>query len=188
MPSMTNQTSGDFDMRPMLIAAVVGVGFTGCATTKPSAPAAAVNSQICLPCVLPCTPEASCNEKASPSARVAVTKERIELKEKIHFDTGEATIKPVSYGLLDEVASTLKAHPELKRTEIEGHTDSQGEAELNKQLSRRRAEAVREYLIQKGVDGGRLGATGYGAERPVAPNDTDQGREANRRGEFRITK
>ncbi len=175
-------------MKATPILAVLGMAFTGCATTSSPAPAPKIATEICLPCVQPCTPESSCGQKApAATPRVAVTKERLELKEKVYFDTGEATIKPVSYSLLDEVAATLKAHDELKRTEIEGHTDSQGEAAFNKQLSQRRAEAVREYLMKKGVDGGRLGATGYGAEKPVAPNDTEQGREANRRVEFKIS-
>jgi outer membrane protein OmpA-like peptidoglycan-associated protein len=119
-------------------------------------------------------------------ARVVVTKEKLELKDKVFFDTSKATIKPVSFTLLDEVAAALKSHDEVKRVEIGGHTDSLGDAAFNKTLSEQRAQAVREYLLQKGVEESRLDAKGYGEEKPVAPNTTPAGRESNRRVEFSI--
>jgi outer membrane protein OmpA-like peptidoglycan-associated protein len=170
----------------MLVAAVL-MGLAGCAAKQGGGTYPPKSSAMCLPCILPCTPEQSCGGATAAAPRVAVTKERLELKETIYFDTGEATIKPVSYGLLDEVAAALKGHDELKRTEIEGHTDDQGDAAMNMDLSQRRAEAVREYLIKKGIDASRLGAKGYGAEKPIAPNTTDEGREANRRVEFKVS-
>jgi outer membrane protein OmpA-like peptidoglycan-associated protein len=118
--------------------------------------------------------------------RVVVTKEKLELKEKVFFDTGKATIKPVSFTLLDEVATALEGHDEVRRVRIEGHTDDVGDAVLNKKLSQQRAEAVRGYLLNKGIDAARLEAAGYGEEKPVAPNATAEGREANRRVEFAI--
>jgi outer membrane protein OmpA-like peptidoglycan-associated protein len=121
-----------------------------------------------------------------PPARVVVTREKLELKDKVYFDTGKATIKPVSYSLLDEVASALKSHDEVKRVEIGGHTDSLGDAAVNRTLSQKRAEAVRAYLLEKGVEESRLEAKGYGEEKPVEPNTTAQGRESNRRVEFSI--
>lgn len=163
----------------VVLLALAGCAMTGGGKYPP-------NAAICLPCTMPCTPESSCNAAPAAPARVAVTKERLELKEKVYFDTGQATIKPVSFSLLDEVAGVLKAHAELKRTEIEGHTDSQGDAELNRTLSQQRAEAVRDYLVKKGVDASRLGAKGFGAEKPVGSNETEDGREANRRVEFKI--
>lgn len=124
---------------------------------------------------------------AAPApARVVVTKQKLELKDKIFFDTGKATIKPVSYSLLDEVAAALKSHDEVQKVNIEGHTDSVGAAAFNKNLSQQRAEAVRAYLVTKGIEGGRLEAKGFGEEKPVAPNKTARGREENRRVEFNI--
>lgn len=123
---------------------------------------------------------------APVTPRVVVTKEKLDLKDAIYFDTGKATIKPVSYSLLDEVATALKSHDEVKQAQIEGHTDSMGDAALNKKLSQQRAEAVRAYLIDKGVESSRLDAKGYGAEKPVAPNTTAKGRETNRRVEFKV--
>jgi outer membrane protein OmpA-like peptidoglycan-associated protein len=119
-------------------------------------------------------------------ARVVVTREKLELKDKVFFDTGKATIKPVSYSLLDEVAAALKSHDEVKRVEVGGHTDSLGDAALNKSLSQQRAAAVRAYLLEKGVEPSRLEAKGYGEEKPIEPNTTPKGREANRRVEFSI--
>jgi outer membrane protein OmpA-like peptidoglycan-associated protein len=119
-------------------------------------------------------------------ARVAIAKGKIELKEKVFFDTGKATIKPVSYGLLDEAAALLKAHPEVKRVTVEGHTDNRGAADFNTSLSQSRAEAVRTYLVGKGVEADRLDAKGFGPTRPIGDNKTAKGREENRRVEFTI--
>jgi outer membrane protein OmpA-like peptidoglycan-associated protein len=115
-----------------------------------------------------------------------VGKERLELTEKVFFDTGKATIKPVSFGLLDEVALALQQHEEVESVTIEGHTDNVGNPAFNRRLSQQRAAAVRDYLVKKGIVPERLEAKGFGAERPIAPNDTPKGREANRRVEFRI--
>lgn len=86
---------------------------------------------------------------------------------------------------LDGVAQTLRSQEDLE-VEIAGHTDSVGSEAFNTQLSQQRAEAVRTYLVEKGVAEGRMKAVGYGELEPVASNDTDDGRRANRRVEFRI--
>lgn len=93
-------------------------------------------------------------------------------------DEGRAT--------LDAVAETMKAQQDLK-VEIAGHTDSIGSEAYNTLLSQQRADAVRAYLIGKGIEGSRMTAVGYGELEPVASNDTDEGRKLNRRVEFRIT-
>lgn len=121
-----------------------------------------------------------------PPARVAVTKEKIELREKVFFDTAKATIKPESFGLLDETAQVLKDHPEVGKVVVEGHTDNVGKAAVNQKLSQGRAESVVKYLAGKGVASSRLEAKGYGETKPVADNATAKGREANRRVELRI--
>lgn len=87
---------------------------------------------------------------------------------------------------LDGVAETLKGQSDLK-SEIAGHTDSLGSESYNLVLSQRRADAVRKYLISKGVAEGRLTAVGYGESEPVDTNETNEGRQTNRRVEFRIT-
>ncbi len=121
---------------------------------------------------------------SAPPARVVVTKEKLELRDKVFFDTGKSTIKAESFPLLDEVAQVMKDHPEVRHVIIEGHTDNLGKAAANLKLSQGRAAAVRTYLVGKGVAADRLAAKGFGAARPVADNKTAKGREENRRVEF----
>ena len=120
-----------------------------------------------------------------PKAKIDVAKKQIVIMDKIFFDTNKATIKPVSFGLLDQVAQLLRGHTEIK-VEIQGHTDAQGDLDHNVQLSKERADSVRTYLIKKGVDPARMVSAGYGPTRPIADNRTRAGREANRRVEFHI--
>lgn len=117
------------------------------------------------------------------------TKLRVETKQivildKVKFETAKAVIRPDSYELLNEIAEVIIRNPQAGRVQVEGHTDSQGRAAYNMDLSKRRAEAVREYLIDKGVDPERLIAKGFGLERPVDTNKTPAGRARNRRVEF----
>ncbi len=117
--------------------------------------------------------------------KIQITKENIEIKEKIRFATGKATILFDSYPLLDEIAQAIKDSPSMQVV-IEGHTDSSGADAYNLKLSQQRAQAVKDYLAARGIESERLKAQGYGEERPIAPNDTEEGREKNRRVEFNI--
>jgi outer membrane protein OmpA-like peptidoglycan-associated protein len=119
--------------------------------------------------------------------RIVVTADRIELKQKVYFATAKSNIRKISFELLDEVAEALQQAPQL-RVRIEGHTDSRGSAQYNRKLSEGRAQAVRRYLIERGIASDRLVAVGYGEERPIEDNQTRDGREANRRVEFHIIK
>ena len=103
----------------------------------------------------------------------------------VTFELNAATLTAEGRETLDGIAQTLRNQEDLK-AEIAGHTDSIGSESFNTMLSQQRAEAVRAYLIEKGIDGARLSAVGYGELEPVASNDTDEGRRANRRVEFRI--
>ncbi len=105
----------------------------------------------------------------------------------IHFEFDKAVIKPESYPILDSVARWLLSNPSMV-VEIAGHTDNIGPAEYNLRLSQRRAEAVRQYLINKGVPPERIYARGYGETQPIADNSTEEGRSQNRRVEIRIIK
>jgi outer membrane protein OmpA-like peptidoglycan-associated protein len=116
--------------------------------------------------------------------RVAVTPEKLEIAEKVQFETGRSVLLPGSATLLDAVARSLQDHPDVKHVVVEGHTDAQGGEAVNENLSQERAEAVRAYLIGKGVEPDRLEARGFGASRPIADNATAEGREMNRRVEF----
>lgn len=102
----------------------------------------------------------------------------------IVFDTGKATIKEVSAGVLNDIVGILKDYP-MEKFQIEGHTDSSGSEKLNQGLSEDRANAVKEYLVSKGVDGSRLSASGFGESTPIQSNDTKEGRRANRRVEIK---
>ncbi len=117
---------------------------------------------------------------------VVVTEKKIELKQTVFFDTNKATIKPVSFKLLDEVAQALADNPTI-HVEVQGHTDSQGDVDFNMKLSQQRAESVRDYLVKKNVDTARMVPKGYGEEVPIADNRTADGRSQNRRVEFVIT-
>ncbi|GEM_PF-1802550 len=125
------------------------------------------------------------NFELEPYKLIKVTKKKIVIKQKIYFETGKAIIRPESFPVLDEIAQVLKDNPGL-RIRIEGHTDSVGPASYNLRLSQKRANAVRNYLISKGIDPSRLEAVGYGESRPIAPNTTPEGRAKNRRVEFVI--
>lgn len=100
----------------------------------------------------------------------------------VNFDTGKATIRPESFRQLDTVVDFM-AHKKDARVEISGHTDNVGNARDNKALSERRAQACRNYIVSKGIDKKRLDAVGFGDEHPIAPNDTEEGRQRNRRME-----
>ena len=117
---------------------------------------------------------------------VVVTETKIELKQTVFFDTNRARIKRVSYALLDDVERAMRDNPKIK-VEIQGHTDSQGNDNVNLKLSQRRAEAVRTYLIKSGITSDRMVAKGYGETVPIADNRTTEGRSQNRRVEFVIT-
>jgi OOP family OmpA-OmpF porin len=103
--------------------------------------------------------------------------------EQIRFDTGKSTIKAQAYPALDAVVAVLKRNPTLK-VEIQGHSDNIGSEAYNRKLSGNRARAVMEYLVRKGVRAERLSAEGYGSSRPIASNDTPEGRTRNRRVEL----
>lgn len=101
------------------------------------------------------------------------------------FESGKATLKPEAYQVLDDLVDYLK-RKEDERIEIGGHTDNVGKAEANLLLSANRANAVRDYLINKGIAADRLTAKGYGLTMPVEDNDFEEGRQANRRTEVKI--
>jgi len=116
---------------------------------------------------------------APPKGKPGAATQRFVLKG-IHFDTGKAIIRDESFARLDSVVEYM-AHKKSARIEISGHTDNVGNPKSNKVLSERRAQACRDYLISKGVDGSRVEAVGYGDEQPIAPNNTEEGRQKNRR-------
>ena len=117
---------------------------------------------------------------------VRVTQKEIRILEEVQFAFDKATISPKSAELLDEIAAVMVEHPEIVRVEVEGHTDAVGTAAYNKNLSQKRADAVRKALIERGVTEDRLTAKGYGKDAPSADNDSPEGRSLNRRSLFTI--
>lgn len=105
----------------------------------------------------------------------------------IFFDYDKATLRPESKTELKRLKDVLDTNPNMS-LEIGGHTDSRGSAEYNARLSKNRAKSVVQYLIDKGIDAGRLTYKGYSESDPVATNDTEEGRQENRRVEFKVTK
>jgi OOP family OmpA-OmpF porin len=110
----------------------------------------------------------------------------IQILKQIQFETGKASIKDNSFGILDEIVKLMKANSDIGHLSVEGHTDNRGAVDMNEQLSQTRAESVMKYLIDHGIAEDRLDAHGYGPSRPIAPNDTEAGRQKNRRVEFHI--
>lgn len=109
---------------------------------------------------------------------------RVELDVKFDFD--KSRVREESYGDIKNLADFMQQYPQTSTT-VEGHTDSVGTDQYNQRLSERRAEAVRDVLVnQYGVEGGRVNSVGYGESRPVADNATDAGRQINRRVEAEV--
>lgn len=126
-------------------------------------------------------------EAPKEEPRVEVTDDKIIIREKVQFDFNKATIKPESDDLLAEVAKVINDNQQIKKIRVEGHASSEGDHGYNVKLSKSRAKAVLDHLVKKGkVDKKRLESEGYGPDRPIGSNDTETGREANRRVEFTI--
>ena len=103
----------------------------------------------------------------------------------IFFDFAKATLRSSSFPELDRLYSLLQEYPKM-RIEIGGHTDNRGSKALNVKLSAARAKAVVDYLIKKGISTSRLESKGYAFDQPIATNKTDEGRQQNRRVEFKV--
>ena len=103
----------------------------------------------------------------------------------LFFDSNKAKIRKESFSELDKIYKLLKEKPDIK-AEVSGHTDNKGDDKLNTKLSQSRAKAVMDYLVKKGINKSRLTAKGYGKDQPVTSNDTDAGRQLNRRVEMKI--
>lgn len=143
---------------------------------------AAVTEPVAKPADKPCYTLDEINELMARNE--SIEGKTICAVDAITFDFAKSTIKPESYDYLDKLATTLIRSN--RRIEVKGHTDNVGSADFNMDLSRQRAEAVVEYLVKKGVNRNNLTYSFYGMTRPLATNDTEEGRAMNRRVEFTI--
>ena len=132
------------------------------------------------PPILP--PPGAAEAQAPPAQAAAPIKQRIVLRG-VNFDFNSADIRPEAVPVLDQGAEILAGNPGVD-VRVEGHTDSVGSPEYNRTLSIRRAEAVFRYLVNRGVDPERCHVEGFGATRPIASNQTEEGRAQNRRVEL----
>ncbi len=132
--------------------------------------------------------EIRADRPAPPPARVVLTDSNIQILDKVQFETGSDKLLPVSFPLLDQVAQVMLENEQIELIEIQGHTDSTGSAGINRKLSAARAESVKRYLMDKKIAKARMTAKGYGPDVPIADNATPEGRDANRRVEFKILK
>lgn len=156
-------------VRSLLAFAVLGSALTGCA---PRVFGETIAFQIAG------SPPPPAVARAVPS--------RIELREMVQFARDSDEILSVSHAVLDEAAAEILGEPRIRRIRIEGHASADGNDKHNFDLSARRAEAVRSYLVAHGVAADVLVAEGFGENRPIADNDSAEGRELNRRVELHV--
>jgi len=114
---------------------------------------------------------------------VVVTAKEIRITQQIQFDTNKATIKAVSFPILDAVYDVINTTPKIT-LEVQGHADNGGNAAYNQKLSQQRADSVKAYLVKKGIGDGRLVSKGYGMAQPLVPNNSDANKALNRRVQF----
>jgi OOP family OmpA-OmpF porin len=131
----------------------------------------------------PNTPGSPGGSRPGCPGLIVVTAREIRITQQIHFEFNKAKIRPESFPILDAIVDVLRDHPKIT-LEIQGHTDNVGSAGYNKKLSQARAESVRTYLGQHGIDTSRLAAVGYGMAQPIVPNNSESNRALNRRVQF----
>jgi outer membrane protein OmpA-like peptidoglycan-associated protein len=139
-----------------------------------------------VPITLTCTDPAGLSANADVTIQVVQPAVKEYVFEDVHFDFDRNTLRPDALAVLDEAITALKASPTLK-LQVEGHTCNIGTAEYNMALANRRAVAVRDYLVSRGITGDRLSVVSYGEERPKHDNDREETRRLNRRAALVVT-
>lgn len=179
-------------MRSSQLLALALFGTVGCATSNAGKICSPVSSwgapvyRCLVNGVEPAPPPPPPKPEEPPPPPPPPKEEKIELNGKVEFKTDSAVLLPASFPVLDEAIKTMKDHPEIKKVRIEGHTDSTSTAEHNQKLSDERAASVKAYFVKKGIAADRLESQGFGQDKPIADNSTDEGRAQNRRVEIHI--
>jgi len=158
---------------PVLAMVLLGASLSGCAHGVPPRPLPPPEQQAQLP---PWFPEQPWNAANKP--------QRTFYFGKVVFNTAKATIRPESESVLRELLAHLEANPDISRVRLEGHTDARAGEEYNQGLSKRRALAVANWLVDHGLDHNRILAVAFGETRPLDSNATASGRQENRRAAF----
>jgi len=127
------------------------------------------------------------DKQAEYDVRIKIEPAREFVLDNVYFDSGKATLKPSSNNALNNLVEVLKAKSTMC-VEIQGHTDDTGKEDDNLKLSQNRAEAVKKYLVSKGIAENRISAKGYGSDLPIADNGTEAGKSKNRRTSLKVTK
>jgi len=120
--------------------------------------------------------------------KATLTATEIVIDDTIEFELGKAALLPESRAILEAVAGILKANPDITKIEVQGHTDDEGNRTVNRKLSQERAQAVFEAIVALGIEKTRLAAKGYGSEKPLVKEKTDEARTKNRRVQFLVLK
>jgi OOP family OmpA-OmpF porin len=119
-------------------------------------------------------------------AMASSTTMKIVVLGRVEFETASARLRPESDEVLNEVLEVLRERDDITKLLVEGHTDDRGADWYNQNLSQRRAASVRKWLVARGIAAGRLESKGFGESQPIDDNETEAGRQNNRRVEFRI--
>lgn len=167
-----------------------GTGSESASSATGGAPAATPTpTTTAAPTPVATTAPAATSTSDSGSA-VAVKGDRVQIAGNIVFETGTATIQAGAdnEAILNQLKTFLDQNANVTELRIEGHTDNVGNAEDNLNLSGQRALAIKKWLVDKGIAASRLLAVGFGDQRPIADNSTEEGRAQNRRTEFRVAK
>lgn len=151
------------------------------ATTTDPAPTATPSASASTPAPTPTTAPTT-----DPNAKPVLKKDRLEIPGQIVFENASAILKPESEAAINQLKQYLDETPRVTKLRIEGHTDNSGTPEANETLSGQRALAVKAALVAKGVSKDRLLAVGFGQNKPIADNMTEEGKAKNRRTEFRV--
>jgi OOP family OmpA-OmpF porin len=173
----------------LFVTALIAAGCTvqGQVGSPPAAPTAPAPTPVPTPTPTPVATPAATTPVTPPTTPTSTVKQegnKLKMPGAIVFETGKAALKPESEPVLDQLKIFLDGKRHITLTRIEGHTDNVGGAPANLKLSGDRAQAVRNWLINKGIDSKRLIAVGFGDTKPIADNSKDEGRSQNRRTEF----